>query len=100
MESTQGALPDRYATWPLVRRLLFEQALPHWRGYAAAFALMAIAAAATGLTPYLTGDVVNLAYRDRDLRTIVLLCAAVFVVFVVKGLATYGQTVLLARLGK
>ena len=35
---------DRYRAFALIRRLLTEQGLVHWRKYAVAFVLMAVAA--------------------------------------------------------
>ena len=52
--------PDsRYTTAALIRRLLFEHALTHWRLYALAFVLMAVAAGCTAFTAYLLGDFIN-----------------------------------------
>ena len=43
----------------MVRRLLADEALQHWRRYAVAFVLMAIAAACTALSAYLLGTMTN-----------------------------------------
>src|SRR5436189_1033 len=51
--TTMQFLPDsRYTTAAMVRRLFLEHALTHWRLYAIAFALMAIAAGCTAVTAY------------------------------------------------
>ena len=52
----------QYGAWVLVRRLLTEQGLRHWRKYVVAFALMAIAAGCTAASAYLIGTVINEAY--------------------------------------
>ena len=83
----------------LIRRLAFEYGRAYWRRYAAAFALMAVAAGCTALTAYLIGKVINTTYVARDMRGIVMLCVAVIVLFAVKGAATYGHAVILARIG-
>src|SRR5581483_10679025 len=58
-------LDERYGAWTLVRRLLGEQALQHWKKYAVAFSFMGIAAACTALSAYLIGDVINQTYVHR-----------------------------------
>src|SRR5512146_477749 len=86
---------ERYRPAKLVRRLLTEQGLVHWRKYAFAFVLMAIAAASTAFSAYLIGDVINQAYVHRNLPGIFFLGGVTVVLFTVKGLATYGHSVVL-----
>ncbi len=94
------ALPaDRYSAGAMVHRLLTEHALGHWRLYAFAFALMLVAAACTALSAYLLGDVINQAYVNRNFAGIVSLGIATVAIFTIKGAATYGQAVMLARIG-
>ncbi len=83
----------------LIRRLVLEQALLQWPRYAVAFALMAVAAAMTALAAYLVGDVINAAYVDKNLPGIVVLAFATAGIFAIKGLATYGHSVLLSQVG-
>ena len=92
--------PDsRYTTGALIRRLLFEHALIHWRLYAIAFVLMAIAAGCTALIAYLLGDFINQAYVHKNFHNILILGAVTIVVFTLRGGALYGQAVLLSRVG-
>src|SRR6266704_5229983 len=90
---------DPNGTAVLVRRLLREQAASQWRRYALAFGLMGIAAASTALGAYLVGDVINQAYVHKNLSGIVILALATAVIFMIKGMATYGQAVVRARIG-
>jgi ATP-binding cassette subfamily B protein len=83
----------------LIRRLLTEQGLQHWRRYAIAFALMGIAAACTAVTVYLIGTVFNVAYFDKNFFAIALLGVGTILLFLVKGLSSYGHAVMLARIG-
>jgi ATP-binding cassette subfamily B protein len=83
----------------LVRRLVLEQAAGQWRRYLLAFAMMIIAAAATSLGAYLIGDVINQAYVNRNLPGIIVLALVTAAIFMIKGMATYGQAVTLARIG-
>ncbi|MEP7031286.1 MAG: ABC transporter ATP-binding protein, partial [Pseudolabrys sp.] len=90
---------ERYRPMALVRRLLTEQGLVHWRRYAVAFLLMAISAGCTAMSAYLIGDVINHTYIDRNLTAVIVLGCITAALFAGKGLATYGHTVLLSRIG-
>jgi ATP-binding cassette, subfamily B, bacterial MsbA len=83
----------------LVRRLLLEQAAGQWRRYALAFSMMIIAAATTSLGAYLIGDVINQAYVHKNLPGIIVLALVTAGLFMVKGFATYGQALTMARIG-
>ena len=79
--------------------MLTEQGLVHWRKYAVAFVLMAVSAACTALSAYLIGDVINQTYVNHNLTGVVVLGGITAALFAAKGLATYGHTVLLSRIG-
>ena len=93
------AADEHYGTLALIRRLLSEQGMVHWRKYAIAFVLMAMAAACTAASAYLIGDVINQAYVNRSMPGIITLAAITVVLFTFKGLATYGHSVMLSRIG-
>jgi ATP-binding cassette subfamily B protein len=98
--STKETLPENTdSAWMLVRRLLTEQAFGQWRRYAIAFVLMGVAAGATALGAYLIGDVINAAYVDKNLPGIVTLAIVTAAIFAIKGAATYGQAVMLSKIG-
>jgi len=88
-----------YSVSTLVKRLLTEQGLTHWRKYAVAFALMGISAGCTAFSAYLIGNVINEAYVNRNLAGIITLGGITVVLFATKGVATYGHSVLLSRIG-
>jgi len=90
---------DRDGTYALVRRLLVENALPHWRRYAVAYVLMAITAATTAASAYLLGSAINQAYVDRSFTGVAAVAAMIVLVSAIKGFATYGQAVMLSRIG-
>ena len=94
-----AAEDQRYGAFVLVRRLLTEQGLAHWPRYAIAFSLMALAAACTALSAYLIGSVINQAYVNRSLAGIITLGFVTVALFATKGLATYGHSVMLSRIG-
>jgi subfamily B ATP-binding cassette protein MsbA len=90
---------DQYSTRILVRRLLVDEALRHWRLYAFGFVLMAIAAATTALTAYLLGTVVNETYVNKNFHMVVVIATVAMAMFTAKGFATYGSAVTLSRIG-
>jgi ATP-binding cassette, subfamily B, bacterial MsbA len=89
---------DPYGAAILIRRLFMEQAAAYWRRYLLAFALMAVSAAATAGSAYLLGQVINQAYVDKNIRGIAILSAVTVVIFLVKGVATYGHQVILSKI--
>ncbi len=99
MEALTPQTSDDYATFPLIRRLLVDEALTYWPRYVYAFALMGLAAAGTALSAYLLGSMTNEAYVKRDFHGIVMIGMIAVAIFVVKGFATYGATVTLSKIG-
>jgi ATP-binding cassette subfamily B protein len=97
--SLPSTADERYGSLALIRRLLTEQGLAHWRQYAGAFALMAVAAGCTAASAWLIGDVINQAYVNRSLSGIVTLGIITIALFATKGFATYGHSVMLSRIG-
>lgn len=95
----KSVLADPYGAFALIWRLLSEQGARHWREYVRVFLMMGIAAACTAAAAYLIGEVINQAYINRDFRAIAILGVVTVVLFTIKGAATYGQTVMLSRIG-
>jgi len=90
---------EAYDAPDLIRRLFFEQAWPHRRRYAVAFLLMAFAAAGIAIPAKLVGDIINKAYEHHEMSAIVTLSIVMAVLFMIRGFATYGHTVILTRIG-
>jgi ATP-binding cassette subfamily B protein len=89
---------DPYGAAILVRRLITEQGAAYWRRYLLAFALMAVSAATTAGSAYLLGKVINRAYIDKDVRAIMILSGVIVLIFIIKGAATYGHSVILSQI--
>ena len=89
---------DPYAAAILIRRLITEQGLTYWRRYLLAFGLMAVSAAATAGSAWVLGEVINKAYVDKDVRGIALLSGLTILIFILKGAATYGHSVILSKI--
>jgi ATP-binding cassette subfamily B protein len=88
----------------LVRRLLSEHAGAHAAAYALAFVLMGVSAAATVISVALLKPVVNgmttlNVAEPGAFRQLRVLALAVAVLYIIRGLATCGQLVLMSRTG-
>jgi ATP-binding cassette, subfamily B, bacterial MsbA len=89
---------DPYGAAILIRRLVTEQGVSHWRRYLTAFALMAVAAGATAGATYVLGQVINQAYIDKNVRGIAILSGVTVILLFIKGVATYGHAVILSKI--
>jgi len=99
MRSFPAESSDKYRTYPLLRRLLVDEALVHWPRYAGAVAMMVIVAGCTALSAYLLGTMINAAYVNKNYHEIVALGLLAMAIFVVKALATYSSAVMLSWIG-
>jgi ATP-binding cassette, subfamily B, bacterial MsbA len=89
---------DPYGAAILIRRLITEQGAAYWRRYLLAFVLMGVAAAATAGAAYVIGQVINQAYVDKNVPGIAILSAVMVLLLSIKGMATYGHTVILSKI--
>ena len=89
---------DPYGAAVLIRRLVMEQGAAYWRRYLLAFGLMGLSAGATAGSAWVLGQVINQAYVDKNVRGIVILSLVTVALFMLKGAATYGHTVILSKI--
>ena len=82
-----------------LRRLLTDQGFKHWKGYVFAFAMMGLIALTTSLSAWIIGRIVDKIFVGRDLNAVWEITAAIVTIYTVKGLATYGQQVVMSRVG-
>ena len=85
-------------TIALVYRLMMEHGKQEWPFFLLSFILLSIVSSMTGLSAYLMKDVVNSVFIDRDQAAIYWVALAVGGVFVVKGLCTYMNMMVVVRL--
>ena len=76
-----------------------DQGVRHWKGYLFAFAMMGLIAATTALSAWIIGRIVDQVFVGRNLTAVSEITAAIVVIYTVKGLATYGQQVVMSRVG-
>jgi ATP-binding cassette subfamily B protein len=82
----------------LIRRLLTEHGRTHWRRYCLSLAFMAVGAACTALPALLFGRGIDQAYVYRCFDGVAVVAVAMIVIFALKGIASYGQAVTMARI--
>ncbi len=104
LRSNGSAGSEESRSFSLVRRLLSEHAGAHLPAYAAALLLMGISAGATVVSVTLLRPVVNgmttmNVAEGGVFKQLRFLAFAVAVLYIVRGLATFGQLVLMSRTG-
>lgn len=83
----------------VLRRVLSENARDFRGTYAVAVACLLATACATALIPWMMKPLIDQIFYQGRFDLVPLICGAVALIFVVRGLATYGQAVALARIG-
>ncbi|MBS9476138.1 ABC transporter ATP-binding protein [Ancylobacter radicis] len=82
-----------------VKRLFMTDGRRHWKGYAISFVFMGLMAGSTSGLAYLMGTVINRIFVEQNSAAIWILSASVLALSIIKGFASYGQSVTLARVG-
>jgi subfamily B ATP-binding cassette protein MsbA len=96
---TLMSAPESARRWDDLRRLLSETGRRYTWRYAAAFALLAVVSATTAATAWLMKDVINEVFIAKSQSALYFVAAAVLVIYLARGIASYGQAVILARIG-
>jgi ABC-type multidrug transport system fused ATPase/permease subunit len=83
----------------VLKRIIAENGRDHLGGYAFAIFCLVIVALSTAFTAWIMESVVNEAFANRRADLVWMICGAIFLAFVLRGLATYGQAVTLSKIG-
>lgn len=83
----------------LLYRLIVETAWPFRYRYAIALVLMLVVSAMFAAVALLMRDVFNDVFISEDPKALQWLACLVLAIFTIRGLAMYGQSVILARIG-
>jgi ATP-binding cassette subfamily B protein len=92
-----GLLSDDVRTY--VPRLLRTDGRRHAKRYALAICFMVVVASSTAVIAYLVKEVVNSIFITRSVSAIWVLGGVIAAIYTIKGLAMYGQSVTMARIG-
>jgi ABC-type multidrug transport system fused ATPase/permease subunit len=90
---------DRETITSVLKRVIAENGRAHLRGYIFAIACLALVAGTTAFTAWIMESVVNEAFANKRADIVLYICGAIFIAFVVRGFATYGQAVALSKIG-
>ena len=86
-------------SWPLMKRLVTVYVRPHiWR-IASALACMAVVASATAAMAQMMKPLIDEVFSNRNPDTMYVIAGAIFVIFFAKGLASFGEGVLMNHVG-
>ena len=83
----------------LISRIMRETGRDYVGGYAAAIACLLLVAGTTAFTAWIMEDIINQAFANRDPSVLWLICGSILAAFIIRGFASYGQAVILARIG-
>jgi subfamily B ATP-binding cassette protein MsbA len=92
--------PGELSTGALYRRLLREAVTPYLGRFLLAGVCMVAVALSTAALAWLMDPVVNKVFVERRADLLWPVGLAVFATFAVKGIAAYGQTVVMSRVGQ
>jgi ATP-binding cassette subfamily B protein len=90
-------IPSRHRN--LLVRLISENFRSQFLRYAIAVVAMVVVAAMTSSSAWIMRDIVNASVVSKDAEQVFMVASAVAVIFAVKGLATYIQSIFLSRAG-
>ena len=90
---------DSSTVTSVLKRVIAENGRDHVKGYAFAIFCLVVVAGTTAFTAWIMESVVNEAFANQRADVVWLICGAIFAAFVLRGLATYGQSVTLSKIG-
>jgi subfamily B ATP-binding cassette protein MsbA len=93
-------IPLDHSTLSLVRRLVAEHVRPYAGRLAMALLMMALVAGCTALLAKLIEPVLDQVFTNRDKSMLVEVALAILATFMVKGFATYSQSVTMNYVGQ
>ena len=85
---------------PLATRLVHEHLAPYKLRFVQACFFMLLTAASTAALPFLLKPVMDDVFTSSDPKLLFTFCGAVLAAFVIKGCASYGETVTMTRIGQ
>lgn len=84
----------------LGRRIFYDHIRPYRWYFLAALILMILAALSTSALPYLLQPVFDDVFNNGTPRLLFWVCSGIFLAFVVKGMSSFGETVIMTYIGQ
>ncbi|QPB19806.1 ABC transporter ATP-binding protein [Rhizobium sp. 007] len=83
----------------VLKRIIAENGRDHIGGYAFAISCLVVVALSTAFTAWIMKVIIDEAFANRRADMVWIICLSIFVAFVLRGFASYGQAVALSRIG-
>ncbi|WP_420493361.1 ABC transporter ATP-binding protein [Rhizobium etli] len=83
----------------VLKRIIAENGRDHIGGYAFAISCLVVVALSTAFTAWIMKVIIDEAFANRRADMVWIICLAIFIAFVLRGFASYGQAVALSRIG-
>ncbi|WP_337270594.1 ABC transporter ATP-binding protein [Oryzifoliimicrobium ureilyticus] len=83
----------------VLKRVIAENGREHIRGYAFAIVCLIIVALSTAFTAWIMRAIIDQAFANRRADVVWIICLSIFIAFVMRGFASYGQAVALSKIG-
>jgi subfamily B ATP-binding cassette protein MsbA len=100
MRGKSGTVDGEMSTAALVRRLVRDFVRHHTGKIALAFVCMGVGAGSTALRAWLTQPMLDRIFVGREASLLLVIAGAALFLAVAKGLADYGEAVLMSRIGQ
>ncbi|AUW45248.1 ABC transporter ATP-binding protein [Rhizobium leguminosarum] len=94
---TQGVSSDTVTG--ILKRIIAENGRDHLWGYVFAIACLIVVALSTAFTAWIMRAIIDEAFANRRADVVWIICLSIFIAFVLRGFASYGQAVALSRVG-
>ena len=96
---TQQRPVDSGTVTAVLKRIIAENGREHVWGYAVAIGCLVIVALSTAFTAWIMRSIIDEAFANRRADVVWIICLAIFIAFVMRGFASYGQAVALSKIG-
>jgi subfamily B ATP-binding cassette protein MsbA len=83
----------------ILKRIIAENGRDHVGGYVFAISCLIVVALTTAFTAWIMKVIIDEAFANRRADMIWIICVSIFLAFVLRGFASYGQAVALSRIG-
>lgn len=83
----------------VMKRVISENARDHIKTYAFAIGCLVVVSGSTAFTAWIMQDVVDEAFAKQRADLVWIICLSILVAFILRGFASYGQAVALAKVG-
>lgn len=97
IQSNQPLEPDE--TKAILKRVISENWRQYLNRYVIAFIFLGLVAASTAFTAYIVKNITNDVFVSQNLTAAYYISAGIFIVFTIRGLATYGYLYVLGKIG-